>query len=394
MIRYRAAWVLPISRPPMPDGVVTADRGRIVGVEAQPSGPVEDLGRVAILPGLVNAHTHLELSWMRGEVPPASSMPDWASTLIARRQAAGQDATGPIVDAIAEARNSGTCLVGDISNSLASYAPLVASDLSAAIFHELIGFSTSDPDMVVALAEERLRALPATPRLRPTLAPHAPYSVSPGLFVAIARHAHGRPLSVHLGESRDEVHFLRDATGAWRELLEKLGAWVSAWSPPACDPVSYLDRLGLVDSNLLAVHGVQMTDAELTRLASAGSTLATCPRSNQWTGAGVPPVARFYESGVRVAVGTDSLASVQNLNVFEELAEMRRLAPSVPAAAMLRSATLAGAEALGFDAELGSLDPGKQARMIAVRVPADVQDVEEYLLSGIQPFDIRWVEHR
>jgi cytosine/adenosine deaminase-related metal-dependent hydrolase len=391
LVRYRAAWVLPISRPPLAGGVITIDNGRIVGVDTSSSGPVEDLGTVAILPGLVNAHTHLELSWMRNRVPPAASMPAWASSLIGTRRSAGPDPLEPIVDAIAEAGASGTCGVGDITNSLAPYAPLVASDLSATMFYELLGFSAADPDGVVVAAAERLRALPECSRVRRAIAPHAPYSVSPALFRAIARYANGGPVSVHLGESADEVQFLRDGTGAWRGLLETLGAWRPEWTVPACDPVAYLDRLGMVDRHLVAVHGVQLTDAALTRLADAGATLVACPRSNQWTGAGVPPIARFYASGVRVAVGTDSLASVQNLNLFEELAEMRRLAPSVPASALLRSATLVGAEALGFGGDLGSLESGKQARLLAVRIPSATPDVEEYLLGGIQPGDLRWI---
>src|SRR6185437_14234246 len=102
--------------------------------------------------------------------------------------------------------------------------------------------------------------------------------------------------------------------------------------------------------------------------------------------------ARFYASGAHVAVGTDSLASVEDLNLFAELAEIRRLAPSVPPAQLLESATLKGAEALGFAADLGSIEPGKRAELLAVRLPADVQDVEEYLVRGIQPEDSRWLD--
>jgi cytosine/adenosine deaminase-related metal-dependent hydrolase len=148
----------------------------------------------------------------------------------------------------------------------------------------------------------------------------------------------------------------------------------------------------MVNRELLAVHGVHFTDAELARLAAAGATVVACPRSNRWTGAGAPPIDRFYASGVRVAIGTDSLASVEDLNLFAEMAEVRRLAPGVPAARILESATLAGAEALGFASELGSLEPGKRAQLLAVRLPADVTDVEQYLVSGIAPGDVRWLD--
>ena len=152
-----------------------------------------------------------------------------------------------------------------------------------------------------------------------------------------------------------------------------------------------MDRLGLLTPQLLAVHGTQLDEHEIARLAQAGATIVTCPRSNRWTGAGTPPIEQFYASGVRVAIGTDSLASVEDLNVFAELAAVRQLAPHVPAARILESATIHGATALGFASEFGTLAPGKRADLIAVRVPSGVEDVEEYLLSGIEPPDIKWL---
>jgi cytosine/adenosine deaminase-related metal-dependent hydrolase len=394
VIRYRAAWILPINTPPIAGGVVTVDRGMIVAVGPYDGGAVEDLGNVAVLPGLVNAHTHLELSWLRGQVPPAASMPAWAGSLISvRRQLAGAaDPVAPIVEAVQAVRRSGTCLVGDVTNSFAAYEPLLDSELSGAVFAELLGFNAKGPATIVDVALEGFAELTPVEWLRLSLAAHAPYSVSPALLKEIARGNADGPLSIHLGESAQEVEFLQHGTGEWRALLEQLGAWNPSWTPPACGPVEYLDRLGMVHDRLLAVHGVQFTDAELIRLAAAGATVVTCPRSNRWTGAGTPPIERFYASGVRVAVGTDSLASVEDLNLFAELAEVRRLAPSVAAARLLASATLAGAQALGFASELGSIEPGKRAQLLAVRVPAGVADVEEYLVSGVGPGDIRWLD--
>jgi aminodeoxyfutalosine deaminase len=390
--RYRAAWVLPIRGAPIEGGVVSVERDLITGVGRHDGGAVEDLGNVAILPGLVNAHTHLELSWMRGQIAPASSMPVWAGSLMALRRSVSPEPPGPIAGAIAEARRSGTCLIGDVTNTFATYEPLIDSELSAAIFREVFGFSVQDPDAVLAAASAQIADLTPIAWLRPSIVPHAPYSVSPALLQAIGRWSTGKPLSIHLGESVQEIEFLQEGTGEWRALLEALGVWNPSWVPPACGPVEYLDRLGMVDGHLIAIHGVHVTDAELGRLASAGATIVTCPRSNRWTGAGTAPVDRFYASGVRVAVGTDSLASVPDLNLFAELAEVRRLAPAVTAGRILESATLAGAAALGFDAELGSIEPGKRAQLIAVRLPADVHDVEQYLLSGIDPADVRWLD--
>jgi cytosine/adenosine deaminase-related metal-dependent hydrolase len=395
LILHRAAWVLPIAGPPLRRGWVLSDRGLVVscgsGNVAAPD-EIEDLGDAAILPGLVNAHTHLELSWTADRVPPGGSMPAWASRLLALRRAAGGDSAGPIGDAIRQARAAGTSLVGDVTNTLAAYDLLAGSALGGAVFREVIGFTAEDPEGIIAGAQAELDALRRLPSLRPSIVPHAPYSVAPGLLRAIARAAGDRPISVHLGESPEEIQFLQDGTGAWRELLQQLGAWNDRWEPPACGPVEYLDRMGLVTGRLIAVHGTQLTGAELARLASAGATVVTCPRSNRWTGAGTPPVERFYASGVRVAIGTDSLASVEDLNLFGELAVVRRLAPSVPAARLLESATALGAAALGFGAEFGTIEPGKRAALIAVRLPAGVEDAEEYLVSGIEPGAITWLD--
>jgi cytosine/adenosine deaminase-related metal-dependent hydrolase len=392
MTVYRAAWVLPIVGPPIAGGVVTIDGDVITSVGTGGADGAEDLGHVAILPGLANAHTHLELSWMRGQVPPNPSMAAWAASLMALRRTVSHEPPEPIAGAIAEARRTGTALVGDVTNTFATYEPLLDSELSAALFRELLGFNPADPDAIVRSAQDQIAALTPVEWLRPSIVPHAPYSVAPSLMRAIARWNGERPLSVHLGESAQEVEFLRDGTGEWRALLERLGVWNPAWTPPGCGPVQYLDDLGLVNERLLAVHGVQFTDAELARLAVAGATVVTCPRSNRWTGAGAPPIERFYASGVRVAIGTDSLASVEDLNLFAEMAQVRRLAPRLPAARILESATLSGARALGFADELGSLEPGKRAQLLAVSLPADCRDVEEYLLSGIQPADIKWLD--
>ena len=386
---------------------MAVDRGLIVAVggpgEPAPEPPrsrapalqssrASEFPSYALLPALVNAHVHLELSSLRGAVPPADSMPAWASRLIATRRSALGESAEPICAAIAEVRASGTTLVGEVTNTLASYEPLAQSALSAAVFFEQLGFRTGDARGLAGAAQATIHRLPANRRLRVSVVPHAPYSVSPALLQAIASQG-GRPImSIHLGESPEELQFLQDGSGAWRGLLDALGVWDDAWTPPRCGPVAYLDQLELVDDRLIAVHGVQLTDVELECLAAAHATVVTCPRSNSWTGAGAPPIERFYRSGVRVAVGTDSLASVETLNLFDELARMRTIAPTIPAWTLLETATRTGAEALGFGAELGTIAPGKRAELIAVRLPGRVADVEEYLVSGIQPPDIGWLE--
>ena len=297
--------------------------------------------------------------------------------------------------AIAESTAFGTALVGDISNTLISFAALARSPLAAVVFFELLGFNISDADAFVESASSRIAALGSTDSIRTSLAAHAPYSVGPLVFRAIRRAVDRDPFapsSVHLAESVEEVDFIRRGGGPWRQLLEEVGTWHAGWTAPGVSPVQFLDDNGFLGSRVLAVHGVQMTRADLSRLASRGATLVTCPRSNGHTGAGAPPIKEFYASGVSMAIGTDSLASAPDLSVFAELAAARALAPSVPASRLLASATIDGARALGFDADYGTIEPGKSARLVAVDVPAGAGDVEEYLVSGIHRDQIRWIE--
>jgi aminodeoxyfutalosine deaminase len=418
--RFHAAWVLPITSPPLRDGWVTVRDGRIIDIgsgKVPSSAGVEtiDLGRVAMLPGLVNAHTHLELSFLWGKVPPADSLVDWVSRMMAERTALAPaaDDTSAIDNAILDMEEAGTAAVGDIANTFASVAPIAKSRLHGVVFRELIGFNVADPAARVAAVRAEIAALPSadtlsapatgsrtptpmgtatlTPPVRVTLAPHAPYSVSPGLFRAIASDpetARGVS-SVHLGESLDEVRFLEHGDGAFRALLERVGAWNPSWDVPRCGPAEYLESLGVLSPRLLAVHGVRLRDDELKLLARHATTLVTCPRSNVWVGSGNPPIERFYASGVRVAVGTDSLASATDLNIFSEIALMHHIAPHVPPARLLASATVEGARALGFD-QLGFIASGAHARLITVDLPATLRDVETYLVEGIDPGQIAW----
>jgi cytosine/adenosine deaminase-related metal-dependent hydrolase len=400
---YSAAWVLPISEPPVRAGWVGVDDGRIVARGAlnrskPPVSGVHDLGRVALMPGLVNAHTHLELSYLRDEIPPGSSFVEWIRAVMAHRRQQPDPAAPVIIEAvergIAQAVACGTALVGDISNTRVTFGALARSPLAGVMFYELIRFAVDDSEALVTKACRQLEDLGPSDRIRTSLAAHAPYSVAPLLFSAIRAALDRQPLapySVHLAESLDEVRFIRTADGPWRTLLEEIGVWVPSWVAPGVSPVQYLDDSGFLGPRALAVHGVQMSSDDLRRLAARGTTLVTCPRSNEHTGAGVPPVQEFYDSGVAVAVGTDSLASVADLNVFAELATMRALAPLVPASKLLDSATRIGARALGFEKDYGTLDPGKRAPFVAVAIPPGVDDVEEYLLSGIHPEQVRWV---
>ena len=400
MIRYIADWVLPIAGPPLRRGRVDVDGGRVVGVGAldavAPSGAsLVELASTAILPALVNAHTHLELSGLRGTVPPAASLAEWVERLLTQRAAAGAPDPSAIRRAVDEARASGTGLFGDIGNSLAAVPILETAGVAARVFREVLAFPDAGAEAVVDAAVAEARAVARTSPVRVGLAAHAPFSVGRAAFAALdaaIRASFDGPRCIHLAESSDELELLQTGRGAWRDLLERVGRWDADWAPPGCGPVEYLDRVGWLRPGLIAVHGVHLTDTELTRLVGRGVTLVICPRSNIWTGVGQPPIDRFIRSGVRLALGTDSLASVPDLNMFAELELMRRLAPSVPARRLLECATVRGAEALGFADELGQIAPGRRAALIAVSVPGGVSDVEEYLVGGITPDQLTWLE--
>jgi len=395
----RAHWLLPIDQPPIDNGWIQLHEGRIVGLgRGRAPGPAEDFGDTALLPGLVNAHTHLELSWMAGRVPRAASMVDWIRDLMRERSSGppgGDEAIArSAMRAIEQAQASGTVLVGDVSNSLMTPGLLAAMALDALIFHELLGFNPADPDALVRQAWARIDELRQTlgagtrsglRGIEFSVVPHAPYSVAPQLFTAIAAARRRTPLSVHLAESADEIEFLRTGGGAFRALLQDLGAWNRAWQPPQSDPVRYIESAGYFTPGSLVVHGVHLGIGALERLRELDAVVVTCPRSNEWVGGGLPPVSHFYASGVRVAIGTDSLASVESLSVFDELAAIRRIAPEVSAGSLLESATRIGAEALGRAADFGTLAPGKRLPIVAVAAPSGTRDVEEYLVSGVPP---------
>lgn len=409
-MRVHAGWVVPIAAPVLRGGWIDVDAtcGEIVGVGAEGAEPspapafVIDLSEAVILPGLVNAHTHLELSHLSGAVPPAASFVDWVRSMLGVRFGAPvtEDTVhDAVLAAIATMEATGTVGIGDIGNTDASVLPLAASSLWGVHFREALAFRRADAERVAADTMQAVRrthhALCAggTSRLVPSVAPHAPYSTSAPLIQALAAgYAPARAVSsIHLGESPEEIEFLATGTGPLRSLLGDLGAWDVTWQPPGLAPVPYLQQIEALHARLLVVHGTQLTPDQLNAVAAAGATLVLCPRSNRWVGAGVPPVAAAFEAGGAVALGTDSLASVEDLNLFAELAFLRGLAPDVPASLLLRAATLGGARALGLGT-LGVLAPGATSRAVVRVPPAKVEDVEEWLVAdAADTTDLRWL---
>ena len=260
MLVVRARWLLPIVDRPLLNGWCAIDRGRIAAVgragAALPfrdDAPLVDLGNMAVMPALTNAHTHLELSWMHGRVPRADRFTEWVRDMLRTRRGdpPGDDTVlMSMQQAIEELRACGTGLVGDVSNSLVSVAPLRESSLKGVVFHELLRLTGADADAVLEQGLDAVKRCGASVTVPVSLAPHAPYSVSPRLFQGI-RAAQERtpflPSSVHLAESPEEVELLATGDGPWRRLLQELGAWDPDWIAPRTDPVSYLDQMKVLN---------------------------------------------------------------------------------------------------------------------------------------------------
>lgn len=411
IVRVHAGWIVPIATPPLRHGWIDVDtaRGEIVGVGAEGAAPspapsfVVDISEAVILPGLINAHTHLELSHLAGAVPPAASFGAWVRSMLGVRVDSPATA-GTVHDAVLAAittmEATGTVGIGDIGNTAASVLPLAASSLWGVHFREALGFRRVDAERVAADTMRAVRrthhdlCAGGTTRIVPSVAPHAPYSTSAPLIRSLAAgYAPARAVSsIHLGESAEELEFLAQGTGPLRDLLGDLGSWDPEWTAPGLGPVAYLEQLGALHGSVLVVHGTQLTRSELDVLAAAGAPLVLCSRSNRWVGAGVPPVAAAFAAGVSVAIGTDSLASVEDLNLFAELACLRGIARDVPANLLLRAATLGGARALGT-AGLGVLAPGSTSRAVVRVPPVGVSDVEEWLVADASDTsDLRWLD--
>lgn len=383
MIVYAAKHLLPVASPPIQSGAVVVHAGRIVAlgrrkdvVKSHADAEVRDLGDAVIVPGLVNAHTHLELSWAAGDPPPGGSFTGWLSEFVARRDAVpparAEEALRGAVGAIVA---RGTVAVGDVANGTWA-APIVArSPLAGALFHEVFGFRAADAETVLADAVVRLEAIDADPavgsargRLTSILTPHAAYSTSGMLLKALGGRAvaAGELLSIHVAESEEEMQLLRDGTGPLRDFLVARGGWDDGWKAPGLTPVEYLDRLGVLTPKTLAVHCVHLDHQDLTKLQARGVTVVTCPRSNQRLGVGKAPVPKLLASGIPVALGTDSMASAPDVDLFNEVAALRQEHPGLSPAAALRIATLNGAAALGLARDLGTVEVGKRAALAVV----------------------------
>ena len=380
-IRWHARWVLPIATPAIPDGTVITEGDRIVWVGPRASAPAggsdETLGDCILTPGLVNAHTHLDLTVMRGfleELP----MFDWVRTLTrAKREVlTPAELRDSALLGVAEGLAAGITTFGDTSDSDAPFGALGVLGARGIAYREVFGPDPADRDTALAALQEQVSAMraAATARVRVGVSPHAPYSVSDALFRAVAEWAarDALPVAVHIAESEAEQSLVVNGEGPFADFLRGRGIAVA---PRAAGPIALLESAGLLRPGTLLIHCVRATAADIGAVANAGCGVAHCPASNAKLGHGVAPLLEFVAGGARVGLGSDSMASNNamdllgeaRLAVLQQRARARR-ADALPARLALRLATLGGAEALRLDDETGALVPGKQADLVAFRV--------------------------
>jgi cytosine/adenosine deaminase-related metal-dependent hydrolase len=360
---------------------VTVEGTHIAAVEA-PSGqtPDVDLGDAAVLPGLVNAHTHLDLSGCRGHITPAGAFSSWLRRVIQYRRGLSPEMVAANVQAgVAESVAFGTTLVGDSSGQGLSWPVLRAAPLWAVVFYELLGLPRSRARQAWRDAHTWWESHPATPTCRPGLSPHAPYSVRAPLFRAIGTFARRRQASVavHLAETAEECQLLARHSGPFVDFLTELGVW---------DPVGLVCDTSEVVRHLADALLVHANYLDPSAPIPSGATVVYCPRTHAAFGHPPHPFRQYLATGVRVALGTDSLASSPDLDLLAEVRFLNSRFPEVPGAVLLRMATLAGAEALGWHRQTGSLRPGKSADLVVVPVrPEPVADPHELIWQAPAP---------
>lgn len=389
-VSLRARWVFPVWGPPLEDGVVEVTAGRITAVHDRPGPATIDLGNAAIIPGLVNAHTHLELSDVSAPLQPALPFTAWLKAVMAHRRARAGEVAADVspanftfnqsvtIKGRCESGHRGTTLIGDIAGADWNMLAAGGEGPRVVAFLELLGLA---PERTEAQLDRARAHLAASDRTVRGLSPHAPYSVHPDLLRGLAdlaaeKHA---PLAMHLAETQAELELLAKGTGEFRSFLEDLGVWSPAAIPRGCRPLDYLREMARAPC-ALAIHGNYLTEAEIDFVsAHPNISVVYCPRTHAFFQHDEHPWQKLIERGINVAIGTDSRASNPDLGLWNELLYLRELAPDFDPAILLKLGTWNGAFALGLETEAGSLAPGNPADLAIVEL-AGGKSSDPYLL--------------
>lgn len=380
-----ARWVFPVVCPPLEKGVITISDGRVIAAAKNGRAiPDLDLGNVAIVPGFVNSHTHLDLTGARGTTPPSPDFAAWLRTVIAYRKSRSLDHLECDIRAgIAACVRHGTTLIGDIAADGSSLAELATAPLRAVVFRELIGLSDERGRQALTDAANWLSCHRDSVQCHRGLSPHAPYSASASVVSAAARL--GVPIATHVAETAAELELLRSHRGPFLEFLQALGAWddrgIARSVEEAIEAMNAAPTSLIVHANFLAPESTIAPNA----------SIVYCPRTHAAFGHPPHPFREFLARGVRVALGTDSLASNPDLSLLAEARFVASRHPDLDRATLLRMATLSGAEALGWDHEAGSLEPGKSADFAVVSLPnRDATDPHDLLFDSELDVQSTW----
>ncbi|HRP08262.1 MAG TPA: amidohydrolase family protein [Gemmatimonadales bacterium] len=376
MQRFTAAWVLPVSGAPIRQGAVLVGAdGRIVAVgdqrELLPGDSIEEvrLGDAVLMPGLVNTHTHLELTGFAGKVN-AEDFWDWITQVIAVKAARSEQAFfDAACDGIRQMWSAGVTTVCDTGSTGAVIAALDHLGASGSYHHEVFGAHPDECAGAMVRFGHDLDRLSrhATGRVGLGVSPHAPYTVSGRLYAASAElaRAHGVDMAVHVAEPAGERALLEDFTGIFADSWRARGIPRPTVQPVS--PVAWLDRHGVISDRTLCVHAIDVRSDDADLIAQRGAAVAHCPRSNRHHHGADAPVRAYLDRGIRLGLGTDSEISVDPPDLLAEAREARKLTGWSTAEAV-RALTLGGAEAIGRGTECGSLESGKWADLCAIRI--------------------------
>ena len=398
MIRYHARWVLPVSAPAFEDGTVAVEGDRIAYVGSRagaPAGADVDLGDAVLMPGLVNTHTHLELTALRGFLEDLD-FARWIWRLNGVKRAVLD--RGRMLDAarfgIVEGLRSGITTYADTCDSGVAFDAMLDAGVRGIMYQEVFGPDPADhprslADLAAKVADLRARE---TPLVRVGVSPHAPYTVSDPLYAAVADFARRErlPVAVHIAESEVERALVERGEGIFADGLRRRGIPVA---PRARSSIELMERTGILDLGALLIHCVRLDARDVAAVARSRSSVAHCPVSNAKLGHGTAPLLELLDAGVAVGLGSDSVASNNKMDMLAEaraatLAQRARLAKHdvVCARDALYLATLGGARALGLDGDVGSLEAGKSADLAAFPVHEGgmpVHDVEAAVIFAL-----------
>jgi len=358
-----------------PGEVVWDAGGRIVQLRRARRAQAD----LCLLPGLVDAHVHLQLEPLRGRTPPRAFVPWVEAVMAAQRGALPLQLRQRARRAASMLLRDGAVAFGEIDGSGQSLAALRATPASGRSYRELTGFHLGAEASRALVRERRLAAAGA---FATGLSPHAPYSVSPELFAA-ARAA-SRYLTVHCAETAEEQEFLRRGRGPFRDLLQQLGRLPDGFRAPGIGAVRWLERLGVLAPTTLLVHCQELERGDVARIAGAGAPVVVCPGTIDWFDRTPPPVPRWLRAGIPVALGTDSRASNDAWSMRHELRRAAALWPDLAPSELLAMATTAGGRALRLPG-LGRLRRGGRADFVAVRGSEPRRVVEDFVHGRVRP---------